>query len=82
MSVLDKPGNSDDFQKYLDSLIKDGYIHEDLEPIKCEHCDSTDLEDENHIVEELGTHCTTEYDKICKSCGETVGHWAYGYWQP
>lgn len=23
--------------------------------------------------------CTTEYDIVCKDCGEYLGHWAYGY---
>mgnify|MGYP000578565300 CR=1 FL=1 len=22
--------------------------------------------------------CTTEYDIVCKNCGEKLGHWAYG----
>lgn len=74
---------STSFREYIESKINDGYLSKhDLEPIKCEYCDSKNLEDTGFIVEELGTHVTTEYKKVCKDCGKEVGYWAYGYWQP
>lgn len=68
--------------QYVKFMVDSGFWDSrDLEPIKCHHCGSTDLEDTGHIVEELGTHCVTEYTKVCKGCGKEVGLWAYGYWQ-
>ncbi|PWA11103.1 hypothetical protein DCC39_10415 [Pueribacillus theae] len=69
-------------EEYIEQMIKDGYHSKnDFEPIKCVHCQSTDLEDTDFIVEELGTHVTTEYRKVCKKCGKEVGYWSYGNWQ-
>lgn len=73
----------DSFSEYINQQIEDGYLDgKDGEPIRCHFCDSTNLEDLDHIVEELGTHVVTEYKKKCLDCEEIVGEWAYGYWYP
>ncbi|WP_100406238.1 hypothetical protein [Bacillus solitudinis] len=70
------------FKDYIEQQVKHGYLDKtDLEPLKCQHCDSKNLEDTGFIVEELGTHVTTEYKKVCKDCNKEVGYWAYGNWQ-
>lgn len=69
------------FEDYVQKMIKNGYWSEkDLEPIKCEYCDSKNLEDTNFLVEELGTHCVTEFKRVCKDCEKEVGYWSYGQW--
>lgn len=66
-----------DFGAYLEQQIEDGYLDTDCEPIKCIFCESTDLENDNHIMEE---HMVVEFDKVCNNCGEVLGNWAYGMW--
>ena len=67
-------------KRIIEWEIKCGYIEPDGTPIKCIHCDSTELEefDEYHIDGYGST--LAEYSVRCKKCGRTVGHWAYGYW--
>ena len=60
--------------------IKNGYIEPDGTPIKCIHCDSTDLEEFNEYYIDGYGSTLAEYSVRCKKCGRTVGHWAYGYW--
>lgn len=60
--------------------IKNGYIEPDGTPIKCIHCDSTDLEEFNEYYIDGYGSTLAEYSVRCKKCGKTVGHWAYGYW--
>lgn len=69
------------FKEIIKKDIEAGYIDEDGEPLKCYNCESERLEDTDEIVEELGSHCITEFKRVCKNCQKTVGHWAYGYWQ-
>lgn len=60
--------------------IKNGYIEPDGTPIKCIHCDSTELEEFNEYHIDGYGSTLAEYSVRCKKCGKTVGHWAYGYW--
>jgi hypothetical protein len=70
------------FDEYIDSEIQGGYISEhNFEPLRCQHCEGSNLEDTGHIIEELGTHVVTEYYKRCKDCDKEIGYWSYGYWQ-
>ena len=61
--------------------IKNGYIEPDGTPIKCIHCDSTELEEFNEYYIDGYGSTLAEYSVRCKKCGKTVGHWAYGYWE-
>ena len=60
--------------------IKNGYIEPDGTPIRCIHCDSTELEEfDEYYIDGYGS-TLAEYSVRCKKCGKTVGHWGYGYW--
>lgn len=60
--------------------IKNGYIEPDGTPIKCIHCNSTELEEFNEYHIDGYGSTLAEYSVRCKKCGKTVGHWGYGYW--
>ncbi|MBY6948405.1 hypothetical protein [Clostridium botulinum] len=66
----------DEFQKYINELIEQGYISWDGTPLKCS-CGCTDLEQTGEYYDE---HSLVEYAVNCKSCGKQVGYWAYGSW--
>ena len=59
------------------------YFNEDCSPIKCPKCDSIKINEKIlgmiDLFQGIGPVCETEY--ICE-CGECVGHWAYGCWNP
>lgn len=63
-------------------LIDQGYLREDLAPIKCTKCDSTNLENGHYEIGgwNIPEGVVCEYDCICKDCGQINGHWAYGGW--
>lgn len=59
--------------------MKEEYYKEDGQPIKCFSCGSTNIEEK--IVSSINyTACEVRYD--CGDCGEDVGYWAYGYFDP
>lgn len=61
-------------------LIQNKYISKDCEPIKCS-CGCKKLKDENYdYMEAWGSMVVCEYDAVCKSCGNILGHWAHGSW--
>ena len=64
-------------QKYINELVKEGYILEDGTPIKC-YCGCKDFEEVNKYYE---NHSPIEFQLKCKKCGNIVGHWSYGYWE-
>lgn len=63
----------------IHELITEGYVDNDLEPLKCRYCDSTDLEDCNYSY--LDGVLLQEYDCKCEKCGKLLGHWAFGCWE-
>lgn len=65
------------YDKYIKMMIDEGYIDNNLEPIKCPYCDENDLEDRNKYYE--GGYLV-ECQVYCKNCGKKVGHYAYGNW--
>lgn len=67
-------------KRIIEWEIKCGYIEPDGTPIKCIHCDSTELEEFNEYHIDGYGSTLAEYSVRCKKCGRTVGHWAYGYW--
>lgn len=61
----------DSFEEYYQKQIDDGYIQEDGYPLKCQFCDSTNLD----------WKCNLEEKEVkCHDCGKLVGYWAYGNW--
>ena len=67
------------FEEAIKQDIKDGYINNEGAPLKCRKCGSSHITTGNEYYENYGV---IEYDAICVDCGEVVGHWAYGYWNP
>lgn len=64
-------------EEYLLQMINERYIKEDGTPLKC-FCGSTDLEQVGEYYDE---HTLVEYEVKCKTCGRSVGYWAYGNWK-
>lgn len=65
-----------DMEKYIREQIDCGYIAENGTPLKCQFCDSKELETfHNHE-----DHILVEKLVYCKSCNERVGDWNYGSW--
>ena len=60
-------------------LIKDGYIDQDLRPLKCIKCDRSNLK--NVTTDTLDGHTILEYDSVCTDCEMVNGSWAHGNWQ-
>lgn len=56
-----------------------GIITEELEPIKCEKCGSEEYRDK---TTDCLYYMEVEKDRFCTKCGELMGIWSYGYWQP
>lgn len=65
------------YTEYLNKLFEDGYIAKNGEPLKCEFCDSKELEDFNENYSDYGI---VEYSVKCEECGKVLAHWAYGDW--
>lgn len=63
--------------EYIDYLKKNGYIADDLKPMKCFHCESKKLESRNEYYDDV---YLMEYDVYCVDCGKYVAKWSYGYW--
>lgn len=68
----------DDVHNELERLFQNGYIDTNQEPIKCEQCQGTDFTDK--VVDTIQGY-TSEKERFCKSCNNSCGYWAYGYWQ-
>ena len=55
------------------------YYSEEGYPHRCPHCEGVDIG--CRVLDRIeGTVCEEEY--FCESCGEIIGLWAYGYWDP
>ena len=66
-----------DYEDYINQLIKDGYVTENLTPIKCQKCEGNNFDMENIYKQEF---YVVEYDLKCVNCGTVAGHFAYGNW--
>ncbi|QST02619.1 hypothetical protein IMZ31_18905 (plasmid) [Pontibacillus sp. ALD_SL1] len=65
-------------EEWIQEQIDEGYMRAgDLEPIKCQWCESSDLEDRNHGYENLGI---VSKEKWCNACEKRVNTWSYGSW--
>lgn len=56
-----------------------GVITKELEPIKCEACGADKYRDKT--TDSLD-YLEVEKNRICNNCGEVMGSWSYGCWQP
>lgn len=85
MSGLDGLGwpNPEDEPRRDTRRVKD-YFKEDGEPIRCPHCECTDIKENVLAVVDVfqghGPTCEAEYQ--CRKCHKLVGYWAYGSWHP
>ena len=61
-------------KRIIEWEIKCGYIEPDGTPIKCIHCNSTELEEFNEYYIDGYGSTLAEYSVRCKKCGRTVGH--------
>ncbi|HHT98029.1 MAG TPA: hypothetical protein GXZ90_09085 [Clostridiales bacterium] len=68
----------DRMHEYHNKLEDEGYIAEDGEPLKCQHCNNKSFVEKDSYFECVGR---VEYTLVCDKCNEFAGHWAYGYWQ-
>lgn len=59
-------------------LISTGFLAEDLAPLMCTKCDSTELED---MTTSTDGGFVSEFQRSCSACGAMAGYWAYGGWQ-
>ena len=55
------------------------YYDDEHRPIRCRFCESTNITSKTTGYIE-GYACEAEYR--CGDCGEKVGYWAYGYFDP
>ncbi len=61
----------------ISELIEHGYIKRNGTPLKCVHCDSSNLITGEEYWGETGIE---EYETICNDCKKLVGLWSYGRW--
>ena len=73
---MEKYQTEKEVEDYIKQMVDNGFIKEDGTPLKCQ-CGCTDFEQSGEYWEE---HTIIEYALNCKTCGERVGYWAYGYW--
>lgn len=64
-------------------LITDCY-DKDGRPIKCWKCGCTEQREVTRgIIDVLdGRGPVCEFEVFCASCNESIGYWAYGYYEP
>lgn len=55
------------------------YFESSCKPIKCFTCDSENI---TEIVTDTLDMRVHEFKCICDECGEEVGYWAHGYYDP
>ena len=64
-------------EEYTKKQIKDGYIDEKLNSLKCK-CGSKDFSKTNIYRDDMGR--IEEYTKKCNKCEAILGMWSYGGW--
>lgn len=62
----------------LDALIEAGYLQSDLQPLRCDGCESVQLRE---ITKAIDGGYISESETVCSSCKKVLGYWAYGSWQ-
>lgn len=70
---------NEDEKRFELALIERGYISKEGCPIKCA-CGSDSLREEVRDIIEHSGWMTSELEMMCNDCGNSVGYWAYGYW--
>ena len=66
----------EEYEKYIEELIDEGYLSRSGMPLKC-FCGSNQLEEMGQYYE---NHYLVEYGLKCSICGKKLGTWAYGSW--
>ena len=66
-------------EEELNSLITEGFLSTELEPLKCPHCNSNELVE---VVKDTINGIPCEIEKSCDLCKKVVGYWGYGSWEP
>ena len=67
-----------DSKEYISDMIKEGYLSDKYEPIKCPNCKSNKYEDK---IVDRNEITIMEMKRICKECKFSFGYWVTGYWQ-
>lgn len=65
-------------EQYLKELEEQGYIANDGKPLKCIYCDSSEIEEINHIYEE---NILIEHEIECLNCFKITGLNIRDSWQ-
>lgn len=68
----------DDTKEELERLHANGFIADNLEPIKCVKCGSTIFKD---VTVATDNGFISEKKRRCNLCDCQNGYWAYGAWQ-
>lgn len=66
------------WEEEVADAIENGFINEDMEPIKCYKCGHEEFTDTTKAAD---SGLVTEKQRDCARCGQQNGYWAYGYWQ-
>jgi hypothetical protein len=54
------------------------YVDKDYEPLKCYKCGCKEFKD---VTKDSINYTVCESESFCIKCGNSVGYWAYGYWE-
>ena len=63
----------------LEALIEGGYYGEDCRPKMCTTCDSLNVKE---TAIDWIDHTVCEKNIFCGDCGQYLGLWAYGNYEP
>lgn len=59
-----------------------GYYGEQGEPYRCKQCDSWHWTDHKETTIDRLDYTPCEVEISCKRCGNIMGYWAYGHYEP
>ena len=65
-------------EEYLLDMIKEGFLSDKYEPIKCPNCKSNNYKDK---IIDRNESTIMEMERICKECNFSFGYWVTGNWQ-
>lgn len=64
--------------EYIKDHIENGYLKEDLSPLKCFNCNGKNFSD--NIKDTIEGFGACEIEVVCNDCEKQVGYWSYGHW--
>lgn len=62
----------------ITKLINDGYLGEDMEPLKCDKCECDVI---RTTIIALDGGRLSEKSAHCDRCNAQLGYWSYGNWE-